>query len=173
MKEERGNRIFPTTDKSLDVLNVFEKALKESKIKIKFGADVTKINVEDNKIVGITYKDEDGISKNLMADKVILATGGNTYTSTGSNGEGYELAKELGHTITKVRPSLVPITAQGHDLTVCKKLQGLSLKNVGIKFINSDNKKSIYEDFGEMIFTHFGISGPTILHRNSLFHKEL
>ena len=163
VKEERGNRIFPTTDKSLDVLNVFEKALKESKIKIKFGADVTKINVEDNKIVGITYKDEDGISKNLMADKVILATGGNTYTSTGSNGEGYELAKKLGHTITKVRPSLVPITAQGHDLTVCKELQGLSLKNVGIKFINSDNKKSIYEDFGEMIFTHFGVSGPTIL----------
>ena len=98
-----------------------------------------------------------------MADKVILATGGNTYTSTGSNGEGYELAKELGHTITKVRPSLVPITAQGHDLTVCKELQGLSLKNVEIKFINSENKKAIYEDFGEMIFTHFGVSGPTIL----------
>ena len=96
-------------------------------------------------------------------DKVILATGGKTYSATGSAGDGYEIAKKLGHTITKIRPSLVPLTASGESLNICQELQGLSLKNVSIKLINLENKKSIYEDFGEMLFTHFGVSGPMIL----------
>ena len=163
VKEERGNRIFPTSDRSLDVLNAFERALKDKRVKIKFNVAVTKINVKDGKVQGVSYKDEDGKEKSLSADKVILATGGKTYSSTGSNGEGYELAKEVGHTITNIRPSLVPLTASGKDLITCKNLQGLSLKNVEIKLVDSENKKVIYSDFGEMLFTHFGVSGPTIL----------
>ena len=99
----------------------------------------------------------------MTADKIILATGGKTYSSTGSTGDGYEIAQKLGHTVTKIRPSLVPLTATGKSLNICKDLQGLSLKNVGIKLIDSTKNKVIYEDFGEMLFTHFGVSGPTIL----------
>ncbi len=100
-------------------------------------------------------------SKIIQADKVILATGGKSYSFTGSTGDGYTIAKKLGHTIVDIKPSLVPLEAK--EKMLCKKLQGLSLKNVGIKFINNENKKVIYEDFGEMIFTHYGVSGPTIL----------
>jgi len=97
----------------------------------------------------------------LKADKVILATGGKSYPLTGSTGDGYKIAKALGHTIIPIKPSLVPLEV--YEKEECKKLQGLSLRNVGIKFIDTDKKKIIYGDFGEMIFTHFGISGPTIL----------
>lgn len=97
----------------------------------------------------------------MHADKIILATGGKSYPSTGSTGDGYSLAKKLGHTITDIKPSLVPMLAK--EIQLCKDLQGLGLKNVGIKFVNIENKKTIYEDFGEMLFTHFGVSGPTIL----------
>lgn len=97
----------------------------------------------------------------MYADKIILATGGKSYPNTGSTGDGYILAQKLGHTVTDIKPSLVPLVTK--EIQLCKDLQGLSLKNVGIKFINIENKKVIYEDFGEMLFTHFGISGPTIL----------
>ena len=163
VKEERGNRIFPTSDKSLDVLRAFEKALNEKNVKIKLKCDAIAINIKENNIESVTYKDEYGKSKTIKADKVIIATGGKTYSATGSNGEGYKIVQQLGHTITNLRPSLVPLTAKEKDLNVCKSLQGLSLKNVGIKLINAENKKVIYEDFGEMLFTHFGVSGPIIL----------
>lgn len=157
VKEERGNRIFPVTDKSLDVLKCFTKRLKQLNVKIEYNMKVTEI----------IPKDENGKLKvksdvkNFEADKVILATGGKSYPLTGSTGDGYELARKLGHKVTKIRPSLVPLEA--FEQNMCKDLQGLSLRNVNIKFKNKENNKIIYQDFGEMLFTHFGVSGPTIL----------
>lgn len=163
VKEERGNRIFPTSDKSIDVLNAFTKELNKKQVKIKFDTKVTGIETENNKVKAVIYMDKNNESKKLLVDKVILATGGKTYSATGSTGDGYEIAKKLGHTVTSIKPSLVPLTATGESLNICKELQGLSLKNVSIKLVNAENKKSIYEDFGEMLFTHFGVSGPIIL----------
>ena len=163
VKEERGNRIFPTSDKSIDVLNAFTKELNKKQVKIKFDTKVTGIETENNKVKAVIYMDKNNESKKLLVDKVILATGGKTYSATGSTGDGYEIAKKLGHTVTPIKPSLVPLTATGESLNICKELQGLSLKNVSIKLVNTENKKTIYEDFGEMLFTHFGVSGPIIL----------
>lgn len=162
VKEERGNRIFPTSDKSVDVLSAFEKELKNKNIKIKFNAKVTDIETKDNEVKYVKYEEE-GKQKSIEADKVILATGGKTYPQTGSTGDGYEMAKRLGHTITEIKPSLVPLTTSGVSLELCKEMQGLSLKNVSIKIMDTSKNKLIYKDFGEMLFTHFGISGPTIL----------
>ena len=156
VKEERGNRIFPVTDKSQDVLNCFISKIKELKIIVKNNTKVDDIIVEDKNIKGV--KTKEGIIK---ADKVILATGGKSYPLTGSTGDGYILAEKLGHKIVEIKPSLVPL--ESHDKAICKNLQGLSLKNVEIKMIDKEKNKIIYKDFGEMIFTHFGVSGPTIL----------
>lgn len=160
VKEERGNRIFPVTDKSQDVLDCFIKKLKKDKVEIHYNEKVEEIlydKKEDEKIVtGVrTSKGE------IKADKVILATGGKSYPLTGSTGDGYCLAQKLGHTITNLKPSLVPIEI--FEKSICKNLQGLSLRNVSIKIIDNENKKEIYSDFGEMLFTHFGVSGPIIL----------
>ena len=163
VKEERGNRIFPTSDKSIDVLKAFEDELKNKHVKIKFNSKVTNIEIEEDKVKFVQYIDENGENKKIKIDKVILATGGKTYSMTGSTGDGYEIAQKLGHTITEIKPSLVPLTSSGTSLNVCKELQGLSLKNVGIKIIDTSKNKVIYEDFGEMLFTHFGVSGPIIL----------
>lgn len=163
VKEERGNRIFPVSDKSSDVLNAFEKELKNKQVKIKFNARVTNIETQENEVKYVHYIDKNGQSKKIETDKVILATGGKTYPETGSTGDGYEIAKKLGHTITEIKPSLVPLTTSGISLNICKELQGLSLKNISIKIMDTSKSKVIYEDFGEMLFTHFGVSGPTIL----------
>lgn len=160
VKEERGNRIFPVSDKSKDVLDALQKELQELKVKIQTNAEVIEILTSKNNVTGVKYKQQ-GKEEKLFAKKVILATGGKSYSFTGSTGDGYRLAKNLGHTITKISPSLVPMVAKEKEL--CSSMQGLSLRNVGIKFTNLENKKVIYEDFGEMIFTHFGVSGPTIL----------
>ena len=160
VKEERGNRIFPITDKSIDVLKCFTKKIKELNIEIKYNTKVKEILIEsaegENKVVGIKTDTEI-----LKADKIILATGGKSYPLTGSTGDGYKLAQKLGHTITPIKPSLVPL--ETYDKNECKELQGLSLRNVGIKLLDKEKNKTIYEDFGEMLFTHFGVSGPTIL----------
>lgn len=155
-KEERGNRVFPVTDKASDVLNAFISKLKKQNVKIITNAKVEEIIVKDNQVIGVIAN-----NKKYEADKVILATGGASYPTTGSNGDGYLLAKKLGHTITEIKPSLVALTAKEKSQELCKKLQGLSLKNVEIK-VTKDNKQ-IYKDFGEMLFTHFGVSGPTVL----------
>ena len=162
VKEERGHRIFPITDSSKDVLNVLVRLLKRSNVKIETNAKVEKILTENEKIVGVQAV-IDGKVRTINADKVILATGGMSYPVTGSNGDGYELAKELGHTITKIKPSLIPLTAQRESLEICKELQGLSLINVSIKLIDTQKNKIISDDFGEMLFTHWGVSGPIIL----------
>ena len=159
VKEERGNRIFPVTDKSQDVLNCFEKKLKNLKnVKIMYEMPVSEILInEEKRITGVKCKN----GAIIKADKVILATGGKSYPLTGSTGDGYEMAKKLGHTITKIKPSLVPLETYEQDLH--QSLQGLSLRNVKIKMIDTCKNKAIYEDFGEMLFTHFGVSGPVIL----------
>lgn len=156
VKEERGNRIFPITDKSLDVLKCFERKLKSLDVKILFDTRVKEIIVKNNIIEGVEINKEI-----IKADKVILATGGKSYPLTGSTGDGYYIAQKLGHTVTEIKPSLVPL--ETFDKTICKKLQGLSLKNVKIQLIDKSKNKIIYDDFGEMLFTHFGVSGPTIL----------
>ena len=160
-KEERGNRVFPVSDKSTDVLNALLDELNDLNVKIVKNAKVTNIIVENGKAIGIEYIKDDKLIE--YGEKIILATGGKSYPNTGSTGDGYEIAKKLGHTVTKISPSLVPLTTQGESLKLCKKMQGLSLRNVGISFIDEENGKVIYKDFGEMLFTHFGVSGPTIL----------
>ena len=156
VKYERGKRVFPITDKSKDVLDCFIKELKKKNIEIKLNSEVVEIETNLGEVTGV-YLDSGEL---LKASKVILATGGKSYPRTGSNGSGYKLAKKLGHTITPIKPSLVPLVA---DEILCQKLQGLSLKNVGIKIKDLNKDKIIYEDFGEMLFTHFEVSGPIIL----------
>lgn len=162
VKEERGNRIFPVTDKSQDVLKCFTSKLKELNVRIQYNSRVEEIVVKENEanetkeIVGVKVNGEC-----IQADKIILATGGKSYPLTGSTGDGYGMVKKLGHTITNIKPSLVPLEIYNKEL--CKALQGLSLRNTGIKLIDREKNKTIYEDFGEMLFTHFGVSGPTIL----------
>lgn len=156
-KIERGNRVFPVTDRAQDVLQCFENKIKKQKIHIKFETEVEKILKNESKNIFEVFTNK-GI---IQADKVIIATGGKSYPRTGSTGDGYDLAKSLGHTVTKIRPSLVPI--ETYENSIISKLQGLSLKNVTIKIIDKTKNKLIYEDFGEMLFTHFGVSGPIIL----------
>ena len=175
VKEERGNRIFPVSDKSKDVLDAFYEELKNLNVKIYTNSAVNRIIVKDASVTGVEYTFNNN-KYTINADKVILATGGKSYPTTGSTGDGYEMAKKLGHTITEIKPSLIPIVANENSAIekinlenyknskeLCKSLQGLSLKNVKIQFEDIEKNKVIYDDFGEMLFTHFGISGPTIL----------
>ena len=155
-KEERGNRVFPVTDRASDVLDALIKKLKKQGVKIITNCKVDDILTEEDRVIGVKAQ-----NKIYEADKIILATGGKSYPTTGSTGDGYKFAKKLGHTIIEPKPSLVALETRGQSIEICQKLQGLTLKNVGIKFVK-DNK-AIYEDFGEMLFTHFGVSGPTIL----------
>ena len=156
VKEERGNRIFPITDKSQDVLKCFTKRLKELNVEILLNQKVSEILVKDEMVIGVKLQD-----KIINADKIILATGGKSYPLTGSTGDGYKMVEKLGHTVTKIKPSLVPL--ETFEKYTCKEMQGLSLRNVEIKLKDIEKNKIIYEDFGEMLFTHFGVSGPTIL----------
>ena len=157
VKEERGNRIFPVTDRAEDVLNCFIKEMKKYKnIEIKTGKKVEQIIQENGEVLGVKLENGEKIS----GSKVILATGGKSYPVTGSDGDGYKMAKSLGHTIEKIRGSLVPLTG---DQRLCQSMQGLSLRNVKITIKDIEKNKKIYDDFGELLFTHFGVSGPTIL----------
>ena len=183
VKIERGQRIFPVSDKAIDVRDALINKAKKLGVKIITNAKVENIITKKNEQVYIANNSAENIEKNIeekdtvegvefllngkkeyiKCNKVILATGGKSYPGTGSTGDGYEIAKKIGHTITKIVPSLVPLEAKEDSLEVCKKLQGLSLKNVNVKFMDTEKNKVIYEDFGEMLFTHFGLSGPTIL----------
>ena len=162
-KVERGNRVFPVSDSSKDVQKALIHILKKLNIKVITNAKVERILVKEKEVCGVKAV-INGKESEIFADKVILASGGKSYPGTGSTGDGYKLAQEVGHTITKIRASLVPLTVHdGKDLKICKSMQGLSLKNVSIKLKDTSKNKVIYEDFGEMLFTHFGVSGPTIL----------
>ena len=168
VKVERGQRIFPVTDRSIDVRDAIVKKVKKLGVKIIVNAKVQKIITKKNNnknTINVSKVEYliNGKKEVLDCEKVILATGGKSYPKTGSTGDGYEIAKKLGHTVTKIVPSLVPLEAKGDSIRICKQLQGLSLKNVSVKFVDIEKNKEIYKDFGEMIFTHFGLSGPIIL----------
>ena len=161
-KVERGNRIFPISDRSIDVLNAFEGELKRANVKVITNAKMTDIVVFEDEVKAVRYiKDEQ--KNEIKAEKIILATGGKSYSITGSTGDGYEVAKRLGHRVEDLKGSLVPLTVNNESLGICKDMQGLSLKNVHIKIVDIEENKIIYTDFGEMLFTHFGVSGPIIL----------
>ena len=157
VKEERGNRIFPVTDRAEDVLNCLIKEMKKYRqIEIKTGKKVENILVENGEAIGVKLE----TGEKIFGSKIVLATGGKSYPVTGSDGDGYKMAKSLGHTIEKIRGSLVPLTG---DKILCQSMQGLSLRNVKIQIKDLEKNKKIYDDFGELLFTHFGVSGPTIL----------
>lgn len=164
VKEERGNRIFPLSDRSLDVLQAFENEMKKNNVKIYTETEVKEIKIKNNAVNKVIYLNKrSGIVEEILTEKVILATGGKSYPLTGSTGDGYKIAKELGHTITKISGSLVPLISKNEDLQLCQSMQGLSLRNISMKIVDEEKNKKIYEDFGELLFTHFGVSGPTIL----------
>lgn len=156
-KVERGQRVFPVSDKAVDVINALHSAMKRLGVEIHLNTPVEKVLTKDGQACGVMAN-----GKNIPADAVILATGGYSYPSTGSTGEGHTMAKELGHRVTKCVPALVPFIAKEEWI---KELQGLSLKNCGVQIW--DKNKVIYEDFGELLFTHFGVSGPTVLSASS------
>ncbi len=162
LKTERGNRVFPVSDKAGDIVRVLAEETRSCAEVI--NAKVEHLLVENNRIKGLIADGRD-----YLFDAVILATGGKSYPLTGSDGLGYKLAAEAGHTIVTPMPSLVPIEAYGN---LCKRLQGLSLRNVAIKFREKTSGKLLYEDFGEMMFTHFGVTGPTGLSASSYIRRQ-
>lgn len=154
LKTERGRRVFPVSDKAADIVTALADRCRDCGVKV-VHSKVTSIDIEDGKVVGLGTS-----SGEYQCDKVIICTGGRSYSGTGSDGDGYRFASEAGHTVTALRPSLVPIVA---DTNLCARMQGLSLKNVALKIVRTDNGKAVYEDFGEMMFTHFGMTGPMVL----------
>lgn len=153
-KIERGNRVFPKSDKSSDVIWALTKMMKDAGVVVHFKCNITEITTNKKDVV---VRDQSGNA--YIGDKCIIATGGLSYPSTGSTGDGYKFAKKMGHTIEDTYPSLVPFNIKEE---YCKSLQGLSLKNVNLKVID-ENQKVYYSEQGEMLFTHFGISGPLVL----------
>lgn len=163
IKVERGNRVFPVSDKSSDVIFALNREMKRLGIMVLLDTEVSNILIKDGQAKGVYCG-----KKEYPSDAVIVATGGLSYPSTGSTGDGYEFAREAGHKVTECRPSLVPFNIEGD---ICPKLQGLSLRNCGVTVY--DEKKKRYEDFGELLFTHFGISGPTIISASAYVGKIL
>lgn len=160
LKTERGNRVFPISDKATDVSKALEKELKRLGVKI-LEENATELLVQDGVCTGVKTN-----KNTYLADSVLIATGGKSYTGTGSTGDGYKFAQEVGHTVTKLVPSLVPIVSEEK---YCSDMMGLSLKNVRLNLI--DNDKCIYSELGEMLFTHFGVSGPLVLSASSHISK--
>lgn len=154
LKVERGRRVFPISDKAEDIVRALIDQCRMFGVNTCF-EKAERVVVEDGKVVGVQLAD--GL---LRADRVIICTGGASYPRTGSDGDGYRFAKELGHTVTPLRPSLVPIVSRDN---ICAEMQGLSLKNVALRISDTKSGKLVYEDFGEMMFTHFGMTGPMIL----------
>ena len=152
LKTERGNRVFPVSDRAFDISGALEKRLRTLKVKL-VRDRATALRMEDGSVTGA--EGEKGIYR---ADAVILATGGVSYPATGSTGEGHRMAEKIGHTVTPLQGSLVPLREKGND---CARMQGLSLRNVELTVF--ENNKKIYTDFGELLFTHFGLSGPLVL----------
>ncbi len=153
-KTERGGRVFPVSDRAADVVDCMVREMRSCGAAVRYGEEVKNV-----------FRDEDGrfmvttsSGRTYRSESVVIATGGKSYPATGSTGKGYELAEKFGHTVTEPRPSLVPLTSDDAD---CRRMQGLSLRNCGVKFFA--NGKQVYSDFGELMFTHFGLTGPVIL----------
>lgn len=166
LKVERGRRVFPASDKSSDVIKALGNALKKLEVKIRLRTRVDKVLTENDIVCGVRLSD----GECLNADKVILATGGISYKSTGSDGSGLVMAEKLGHQVTKLRPGLVGMCTKEAWV---RDMQGLTLKNVAVSIGKKQGKKPLYEDFGELLFTHYGVSGPMILSASSRLGDEL
>ncbi|MDY2589550.1 MAG: NAD(P)/FAD-dependent oxidoreductase [Agathobacter sp.] len=162
-KIERGNRVFPVSDHSSDVISTVAKALRKNKVDIRLFTPVKDLIITNDKACGVLLEN----GEKIMCDSVIIATGGLSYPSTGSTGDGYRFAKDSGHTINKCEPSLVPMNIKEEWV---KELQGLSLRNVNVRIING--KKKLYNELGEMLFTHFGVSGPLILSASAMINRK-
>ena len=162
LKIERGNRVFPVSDHSSDIIKSLENAIRNLHVDIRLNTKVDELIIENDRCIGVT------IGKNkIMADAVIVATGGMSYQATGSDGDGYRFAKEAGLSVSKLYPSLVPFNIEGERI---KALQGLSLKNIHAYIYN--DKKLVYDEFGEMLFTHFGVSGPVIISASAVIGNK-
>lgn len=164
MKTERGNRVFPVSDHSSDVIKVLQDELWKLNVKLCLKTEIARVEEKDGHFFGVRLKD----GTTVQGDACIIATGGNSYQTTGSTGDGYRFARELGHTVTEIAPALVPLEIREQ---YGKDLQGLSLRNVEAAVL--DGKKELYRDFGEMLFTHYGVSGPLILSASSYIGKRL
>lgn len=168
LKEERGGRIFPKSDHSSDVIKVLERRMKELDVKIHLGSEVQEVLIEETEgekvVTGVLLSN----GQTVQGDRVIVATGGMSYQTTGSTGDGYRFAKDAGHKVTDLCCALVPVETKEEYVT---RMQGLALKNVS--FTVKDGKKVLYQDFGELLFTHFGISGPLVLTASSYIGKKL
>lgn len=164
-KTERGNRVFPVSDKAGDVVRALQKYLKKNNVAVHTNTVVKNILIENGIAKGVVLTN----GKEVFADSVIVCTGGLSYSGTGSTGDGYAMAKQAGHTVTKLYPSLVPLKTKQRW---CQELMGLSLKNCAIVVKNTKGKV-VYKDFGEMLFTHFGVSGPMILSASRHIVKDL
>lgn len=154
LKVERGKRVFPKSDKASDIVNALADRCRDCSVRTVHNK-ITDIEITFGRVTAVIAH-----NNRYECDSVIVCTGGKSYTVTGSDGDGYRFAQKAGHTVTPLRASLVPIVAEG---SLCKSMQGLSLKNVALKIVNSQNGKTVYEDFGEMMFTHFGMTGPMVL----------
>jgi hypothetical protein len=164
LKRERGDRIFPVSDHSSDVISAFSREMKRCGVEVRLNQKIDSLLIKENTVCGV--KLADGTKE--YGDSLILATGGMSYPSTGSTGDGYRLAGQAGHQVTELSPSLVPVHIKED---CCAKMMGLSLRNIGFKAMAG--KKKVYEEFGEMLFTHFGISGPVVLSFSAYARKYL
>ena len=165
-KVERGNRVFPSSDHSSDVIGALSRRMKQLGVKVELNTQVDEVIANNGEFSAVKVTDAYNKKRTVSADKLIIATGGNSYQSTGSTGDGYRFAKSLGHEVTPILPALVPFIVKEEWE---RDLQGLSLKNVNVTIY--DDKKIVYSDFGEMLFTHFGVSGPTVLSASSYAAK--
>ena len=166
LKVERGNRVFPESDRSADIISALKHAMKEKHVFVNYNTEVKNIIVEDGAACGIVLDSK----KKIYFDKIIIATGGASYPVTGSDGYGMTLLEKNGHTVKPLRPALVPMNAKEEFV---KDLQGLSLKNINVTFYQTGKRKALYDEFGEMMFTHFGVTGPVILSASSVIGKKL
>ena len=155
LKTERGNRVFPVSDRAADIVDAMKEDVEASGVHV-LQEDIKALIIKDGAVKGVKAAS----GKRIQSDSVIVACGGLSYPGTGSTGDGYRLARQAGHTIVPPRPSLVPLVCRENW---CQELQGLSLRNIAVQVIDRKQGKEIYRDFGEMLFTHFGVSGPVIL----------
>ncbi len=164
IKTERGGRVFPESDKALDVLKILKKSICHPNCTV-INQKVTSIGVSDGHIDSIITEN----GQKFSAEKVIVCTGGLSYPVTGSTGDGYRFAKDAGHSVTELVPSLVPLTSPDSD---CKRMQGLSLRNITLSLVDRSNGKKIFSELGEMMFTHFGVTGPLVLSASAHIEKH-
>ena len=166
LKVERGNRVFPVSDKSQDVIWTLRRMLRDRKVQVEYNAEIKDLMIDNGFVKGVILQS----GRKEFYDKVIMATGGVSYPVTGSDGKGIHILEKAGHTVREMRPSLVPMNV-GEEFV--KELQGLSLKNISVSFYEEGRKKPIYEEFGEMMFTHFGVTGPVILSASSVIGGKI